>query len=272
LRVKPGTVNLAGYDPDATPLAPGKKTRTQREAEESGLQVAELQERLFAEATLDGRRSVLLVLQGIDTAGKGGVVEHVVGQLGPGGVRVTSFKRPTAEEAAHHFLWRIRKALPQAGMVGVFDRSHYEDVLVPRVHETVPEAEWQRRYEEINNFEAELVAQGTTVIKCFLHISYATQRERLLARLSDPTKIWKFNEGDIDERAYWSDYQAAFTAMLQQCSTEAAPWYVIPSDHKWYRNWAVGEIVRETFTELDPQYPKPDLDVERLIGRLQPPY
>jgi PPK2 family polyphosphate:nucleotide phosphotransferase len=264
LRVRPGTVNLAGYDPAGTPNAPGKKKRTG--VDESIL--PGLQERLFAEGT----RSVLLVLQGIDTAGKGGVVTHVVGLLGPEGVKVTSFKQPTPEEAAHHFLWRIRKALPGPGLVGVFDRSHYEDVLVSRVHETITEDQWRARYDEINAFEADLVAAGTTIVKCFLNISYAVQRERLLARLDDPTKRWKFHESDIDERAYWTDYQAAFTGMLQHCSTEVAPWYVVPSDHKWYRNWAIGQLVTEALMQLDPQYPQLDLDLDRLRQRLQPPY
>jgi PPK2 family polyphosphate:nucleotide phosphotransferase len=187
-------------------------------------------------------------------------------------VRVTAFKKPTPEELAHHFLWRVRRALPGAGMVGVFDRSHYEDVLVPRVHETLPQQEWRQRYDEINAFEAELIAADTTVVKCFLHISYAEQRERLLARLGDPTKHWKFQESDIDERAYWADYQAAFAAMLEHCSTEAAPWYIVPSDRKWYRNWAIGQVLREVLEELDPQYPQTTLDVERLRKRLQPPY
>jgi PPK2 family polyphosphate:nucleotide phosphotransferase len=264
LRVRPGTVNLAGYDSASTPLAPAKKKRAG--LDESVL--PNLQERLFAEGT----RSVLLVLQGIDTAGKGGVVSHVVGLLGPEGVKVTSFKRPSAEEQAHHFLWRIRKALPAPGIVGVFDRSHYEDVIVPRVHETLPESEWRARYDQINAFEADLAANGTTVLKCFLNISYATQRERLLARLADPTKQWKFHESDIDERAYWTDYQAAFTGMLQHCTTDAAPWYVVPSDHKWYRNWAIGQLLAETLMTLDPQYPQLGLEVERLRQRLQPPY
>jgi PPK2 family polyphosphate:nucleotide phosphotransferase len=273
LAVRPGTVNLAGYDTAATPLAPQKKGQLTKQLKADASMLASLQERLYAEAVAGvGHRSVLLVLQGIDTSGKGGVVEHVVGQFGPAGVRVTAFKKPTPEELAHHFLWRIRKALPKPGLVGVFDRSHYEDVIVTRVHELVPEAEWRQRYQEINAFEAELVAGGTTIVKCFLHISYATQRERLLARLDDPTKHWKFNEGDIDERAYWADYQAAFAGMLQNCCTEAAPWYVVPSDNKAYRNWAISQILREVLTELDPQYPDPHLDLERLQGRLQPPY
>lgn len=267
LRLPPGTVDLARYATADTPFAPSKKSRAKEELEPSG-ELPSLQERLFAEGT----RSVLLVLQGIDTAGKGGVVDHVVGLLGPEGVVTTAFKRPTAEELAHHFLWRIRKRLPSPGIISVFDRSHYEDVVVTRVHETIPEVEWRRRYEEINAFEADLVAGGTTVVKCFLHISYAAQRERLLARLEDPTKRWKFQEDDIDERAYWSDYQAAFSGMLQNCSTDDAPWYVVPSDTKWYRNWAIARIMNETLRELDPRYPQPDLDLDRLRRRLQPPY
>ena len=268
LRVRPGAVDLSACDTAATPHAPGKKAKTLDETESMGPVLAGQQERLWAE----GRRSVLLLLQGIDTAGKGGVVTHVVGMLGPEGVKITAFKKPTAEEAAHHFLWRIRKALPPRGVVGVFDRSHYEDVLVPRVHKTMPEEQWRRRYAEINAFEADLAAAGTTVVKCFLHIGYAEQRERLLARLDDPTKHWKFREADIDERAFWSDYQDAYAEMLQECSTEHAPWYVVPSDHKWYRNWAIGQILLEVFDELDPQYPQTNLDVARLRERLQPPH
>jgi PPK2 family polyphosphate:nucleotide phosphotransferase len=211
------------------------------------------------------------VLQGIDTAGKGGVTEHVVGACGPIGVQYTAFKKPTPEEAAHDFLWRIRQKLPGPGVIGVFDRSHYEDVLVPRVHGLIAESELAARYAQINDFEAEIAAAGTTVLKCFLHISYDTQRERLLARLDNPDKHWKFNVDDIDERANWSEYIAAFEAMLANCNTAAAPWYVVPSDSKKYRNWAVAELVRETLEELDPQYPRPALDVEALRARLQPP-
>jgi PPK2 family polyphosphate:nucleotide phosphotransferase len=215
---------------------------------------------------------VLLVLQGIDTAGKGGVMSHVVRLLGPEGVLTTAFKRPTPEELAHHFLWRIRRRLPAPGVVGVFDRSHYEDVLAVRVHNLVPESVWRPRYDEINEFETQLVDAGTTLVKCFLNISYATQRQRLLDRLDDPTKRWKFHESDLDERAYWGDYQSAFTAMLQACSTEVAPWYVIPSDDKAYRNWAIGRILYESLREMKPQYPQPDLDLDRLRARLQPPH
>ncbi len=260
-------MNLAGYDSAAKPLAPSGKSKGKAQLT-AQFDLGKLQERLFAEQT----RSVLLVLQGIDTAGKGGVVSHVVGLLGPEGVTATAFKAPTPGEQAHHFLWRIRKRLPAVGMVGVFDRSHYEDVIVPRVHELISEEQWRERYEEINAFEAQLDAAGTRVVKCFLNISYSTQRERLLARLDDPAKRWKFHEGDIDERAYWSDYQAAFAGMLQNCSTEVAPWYVVPSDSKSYRNWAVAQILGETLTEMDPHYPEPNLDLDRLRARLRPPY
>ncbi len=271
--MRPGAVNLAGYDSGAMPLAPGKNGKAIKRAIAEGGDLADLQERLFAEAAAGvGHRSVLLVLQGMDTSGKGGVQRHVVGLFDPAGVRTTAFKKPTAEEAAHHFLWRIRKALPAPGAIGVFDRSHYEDVIVPRVHHTFPADEVDARYDEINAFEAQLVESGTTVVKCFLHISFATQRERLLARLDDPTKHWKFKESDIDERGFWTDYQAAYALALERCSTQVAPWYVVPSDHKSYRNWAISELLCETLTELDPQYPSTTLDVEHLRARLQPPY
>jgi PPK2 family polyphosphate:nucleotide phosphotransferase len=273
LRVRPGVVNLHGYE-TARSLDKPKKGKKKGKSSGSDFgsadahELADLQERLYAEGT----RSVLLVLQGIDTAGKGGVVSHVVSLLGPEGTVVTAFKRPTPEEAAHHFLWRIRRRLPTPGMVGVFDRSHYEDVLVVRVHNLVPESVWRPRYAEINEFETQLVDAGTTVIKCFLHISYATQRQRLLARLNDATKRWKFHVSDLDERAYWGDYQTAFTAMLQETSTEVGPWYVIPSDDKAYRNWAIERILHETLTEMKPEYPQPDLDLPALRERLEPPH
>ena len=269
LAVPPGPVELAGYDPGARPLAPTRKNSKLRN---DMAQMRALQDRLWAESTAGGRRSILLLLQGIDTAGKGGVTEHVVGTFGPIGVQYNDFKKPTDEELAHDFLWRVRRRLPPPGVIGVFDRSHYEDVLVVRVHDLVPEEEWRARYQLINDFEAEVVASGTTIIKCFLNISYDTQRERLVARLDDPDKHWKFNEDDLVERARWSDYQVAFVDMLEQCNTEHAPWYVVPSDHKKYRNWAIGELLRETLVELDPQYPQPDLDVPALKVRLAPPH
>jgi PPK2 family polyphosphate:nucleotide phosphotransferase len=265
LRVPAGPFSLSGFDPAARPLAP--------KAWDHDLeQLQSLQERLWAESTAGGQRRVLLVLQGMDTAGKGGVVTHAVGVFGPIGVEYSAFKKPTEEERAHDFLWRIRKRLPAPGKIGVFDRSHYEDVLVVRVHGLVPQSEWEARYDAINAFEQELVDGGTTVLKVFLHVSYDVQRERLLRRLARPDKHWKFNEGDIDERARWDDYRVAYDAALQRCSTEAAPWYVVPADHKKYRNWAVAELLRETLADLDPQYPQPALDVPRLRERLAPPH
>ena len=269
LAVPPGPVSLAGYDPTARPNAP---TRRNRDLRNDTATMRSLQQRLWAEGTAGGTRSVLLVLQGIDTAGKGGVTEHVFGTFGPIGVQYTGFKAPTKEERSHDFLWRIRLRLPGPGVIGVFDRSHYEDVLIVRVHNLVPEAEWEGRYEAINAFEKELVDAGTTVVKCFLYISFDTQRERLLARLDDPDKHWKFNPADLDERALWSEYQVAFEAMLERCNTAYAPWYVVPSDHKKYRNWAIGELLRETLEALEPRYPRPALDVPALRARLAPPH
>ena len=262
LRAPTGKIALSRFDTAGGDAVPGKKVRKQAS------KLASLQERLWAESTAGGTRSVLLVLQGMDTAGKGGTTEHVVGACGPIGVQYTGFKKPTREELEHHFLWRIEKHVPPAGVIGVFDRSHYEDVLVVRVHDLVPPDEWEGRYDEINAFEARLASQGTTIVKCFLHISAQTQRDRLLARLDTPDKHWKFNAADLDERAYWDDYAVAYEALLERCNTDAAPWYIVPSDDKAYRNWAVGEILRETLDELDPHYPRPDLDVAALRERL----
>ncbi|MDQ2836055.1 MAG: polyphosphate kinase 2 family protein [Actinomycetota bacterium] len=272
LRVTDGPVTLLGYDPSAKPLAPGGKARTESELAEVGALLAGQQEKLYAHGASGDPRRILLVLQGMDTSGKDGTVRHVVGQVGPAGLSIRSFKKPTAAEAAHHFLWRVRRSLPQPGMIGVFNRSHYEDVLVTRVHEDIDQDTWARRIEEINAFERELVEAGTTIIKCFLHISYAEQRERLLARLDDPTKYWKFNPADIDERAYWADYQATYAATIAQTSTDDAPWYIVPGDRKWYRNWAVGQLLLEALTDLELDFPAADFDIEAARARLQPPY
>lgn len=268
LSVPPGPVNLAGFDSSAQPHEPKGK----RAVDAAAAQVADLQVRLYAEGTAGSERRILLVLQGIDTAGKGGVTKHVVGVCNPIGVQYSGFKQPTKQELAHDFLWRIRKRLPPPGVIGVFDRSYYEDVLIVRVHELVPEDQWRARYQIINDFEAELVAGGTTVLKCFLNISFDTQRERLLRRLDRADKHWKFNVADLDERARWTDYQAAFSDMLEECNTDAAPWYVIPSDSKTYRNWAVSELLRETLIDLDPQWPQPALNIPELKARLAPPH
>ena len=262
LRLPGGPVNLAGLPTDATPGFDGDKEAGEAALDALGPDLSELQERLFAEGRSGGTRSVLLVLQGMDTSGKGGVLRHTVGLVDPQGVRITSFKAPTEEERRHDFLWRIRQAVPGSGIIGVFDRSHYEDVLIGRVRQLAPVEEIERRYDAINGFEAELVASGTTIVKCMLHISAAEQKERLLARLDDPTKHWKYNPGDLAERALWPDYQAAYELALERIHTDHAPWHVVPSDRKWYRNLAVGRLLHETLQRLDPQWPAADFDVE----------
>jgi PPK2 family polyphosphate:nucleotide phosphotransferase len=271
LRLVTGPVNLLGYDTDATPLAPGKGSAAKTSAAD-GDELAALQEMLHARGVGGDPRRVLLVLQGMDTAGKDGTIRHVIGLVGPAGVRITAFKLPTPTEAAHHFLWRVRRALPEPGVMGVFNRSHYEDVVVNRVHGRIDESQWLSRIEEINRFERELATSGTVILKCFLHISYTEQRRRLLARLSDPAKHWKFHPADIDERAYWSDYQAAYSGVLERTSTEAAPWYVVPADAKWYRDWAIGRLLSESLRELDLSYPAADFDVDACAARLRPPF
>jgi PPK2 family polyphosphate:nucleotide phosphotransferase len=258
---------LARHETDGHPGSKDKKTAAAAEAID-GEQLAALQERLFAE----DKRTVLLVLQGIDTSGKDGTIKHVIGDVNPLGCKITSFKKPTAEEAKHHFLWRIRRALPEPGQLGVFGRSHYEDVIVPRIHGGLTDREIDKRYADIAKFEADLAGGSTTIVKCFLHISFEEQRERLLARLDDPTKRWKFNPADIDERELWKQYQETFREVLRRSNYDEAPWYVIPADRKWYRNWAVGRILLETLTELDPQYPQPDLDIPALRARLMGPH
>jgi PPK2 family polyphosphate:nucleotide phosphotransferase len=269
LRHDPAGIPLAERDPAGTSLAPGKKAKTLETAAAQANELAALQERLFAEATGGGERRLLVVLQGMDTSGKGGTIKHAIGAMNPQGVEVAQFKKPTGDELRHNFLWRIRRRVPGPGVVGVFDRSHYEDVLIARVHELAPAEEIERRYGQINAFEAKLADAGVTMVKVFLHLSAGEQRERLLARLDDSTKHWKFNPADLDERALWPDYQRAYEIALQRCSTVAAPWYVVPADRKWYRNWAVGRLVLETMRELDPQYPQPDLDIAALRERLR---
>ncbi|WP_329173758.1 polyphosphate kinase 2 family protein [Streptomyces sp. NBC_01477] len=261
LRVPQGGVSLADFDTRATPGDPGGKAMAKAETAQVRQQLAELQERLFAQSTSGDPRCLLLVLQGMDTSGKGGTVKHVASGLNPTGVRVKAFKTPTDEELSHPFLWRIRKALPAPGEIGVFDRSHYEDVLITRVHDLVPRATWSRRYGVINRFEQSLADDGVTVVKIFLHIGYQEQKERLVARLDNPAKHWKFNDGDIAERARWPAYQEAYEAALDRCSTDSAPWYLVPADRKWYRNWAVAKLLLEHLELIGPEYPKAGFDV-----------
>jgi PPK2 family polyphosphate:nucleotide phosphotransferase len=268
LRVPAGPVDLSALDTRATPGFDGDKAAGKAELASLGPRLSDLQERLHAEGVSGGRRSLLLVLQGMDTAGKGGVVRHVIGQVDPQGCEIASFKAPTKEELAHDFLWRIRKRLPGPGKLGVFDRSHYEDVLVVRVHGLVPRSTWSRRYAAINRFEARLVTDQIRVVKVFLHTSKEEQRQRLLARLDDPTKHWKFNPRDVDERAFWGDYQEAYAAALERCNSDAAPWYRVPADRKWYRNWAVASLLVEQLEDMKLTWPKADFDVEEQRARL----
>lgn len=268
LRLSPRPVDLSRLPTDAAPGFKGGKRQGRQALADLGPQVLDLQERLFAEGSTGSSRRVLLVLQGMDTSGKGGVLKHTVGLIDPQGVRITSFKAPTPGERSRGFLWRIRRAVPARGQVGVFDRSHYEDVLIARVRQLVPDHVIEARYDAINAFERELVAEGTTIIKCLLHVSAAEQRKRLLARLDDPTKHWKFNPGDLDERALWPAYTEAYRVALERTNTEHAPWYVVPSDKKWYRNLAVGALLHDALAGLDPQWPAADFDVEAERRRL----
>ncbi|MFI0719491.1 PPK2 family polyphosphate kinase [Streptomyces sp. NPDC021224] len=262
LRVPPGPVDLAGYGTRDTPGAPaGGKAGARAETERVRTLLARWQDRLFAQSTAGDPRCLLLVLQGMDTSGKGGTVKHVASGLNPAGVRVTAFKAPTPEESRHPFLWRVRRAVPGPGEIGVFDRSHYEDVLVARVRGLVPRATWARRYGVINRFEQSLADDGVTVLKVFLHIGRREQRDRLLARLDDPAKHWKFAPGDIADRALWPAYREAYEAALERCGTEAAPWYLVPADRKWYRNWAVAQLLLEHLELMDPRYPPAAFDV-----------
>ena len=250
LRVEPGSkVRLAGFDPGAT--HGWTKEKAQDAIAADLVRMAHLQERLFAER----KQRVLVILQGIDAAGKDGSITHVLSAMNPRGAPVSYFGVPTATELAHDYLWRVHAAVPRRGEVGIFNRSHYEDVLIVRVHELVPKATWSRRYAQINDFERMLSEEGMTIVKFFLVIDRDEQRTRLQARYDDPTKRWKVNVGDIEERGRWDDYIAAFDEALTRCSTEVAPWYVIPANRKWFRNLAVGEIVADVLEELNPQYP-----------------
>lgn len=256
---------MADVDPDTTPGLVGGKQKALRDFEQHQGELFELHERLYAER----KRALLVVLQGIDTAGKDGTITHVMRTFNPQGVLITAFKAPTPTEERHGFLWRIRRRLPEKGGVAIFNRSHYEDVLIARVHNLAPAAVIERRYSQINAFENGLIRTGTRVVKICLHISYAEQRKRLMDRLKNPDKRWKFSEHDIDERAYWDDYMSTYGLAITRCSTPAAPWYVVPANDKVYRNWAIGNILIETLREMNPQYPQPKLDIPRLMRRLQ---
>jgi PPK2 family polyphosphate:nucleotide phosphotransferase len=255
---EPGSrVTLSEIDPRKI-VGDWDKDSAANRVEENSERTRELAYRLYAE----DRRAVLLVLQGMDTSGKDGTIRTVMYGVSPQSCVVTPFKAPSSEELDHDFLWRVHHAVPRRGEIGIFNRSHYEDVLIVRVHNLVPESEWRTRYERINEFEELLVEGHVTLVKCFLHISKDEQRERLQSRLDDPTKRWKFNQGDLAERKLWDDYQRAYEDALSQCNTKLAPWHVIPADRKWYRNLAISELLKDTLEKLNPQFPpsEPGLD------------
>jgi PPK2 family polyphosphate:nucleotide phosphotransferase len=259
LRVKPGEkVDLTAFDCGDS---------FGRKKDEGGVELAanlahltDLQERIYAE----NKHPVLIVLQGIDAAGKDGTITAIAGAFNPQGTTVTSFKIPTPEEAAHDFLWRIHAAVPGKRQIGIFNRSHYEQVLIVRVHNLEPEATWRRHYGEIRNWERMLIDEGVTILKFFLMIDKDTQRQRFQERIDDPTKRWKFASADLTERKLWDDYMAAFQEMLTETSTDFAPWYLVPANHNWLRNLAVSEIVADALDELNPQYPEPEGGIEAL--------
>ena len=261
LSVAPGKrIRLERFDASYTGGVKNKK-RARAELDENIVALADLGYRLYAE----NRRSLLLVLQGMDTAGKDGTIRHVMRGFNPQSCRVTSFKQPGVEELAHDFLWRISRAVPRKGSVGIFNRSHYEDVLVVRVHDLVPKKEWQSRYERINLFERMLADGRTTIVKVFLHISKEEQRRRLQSRLDNPDKRWKFSRADLQERGYWDDYQRAYEAALSRCNTKHAPWYVVPANHKWYRNLVISRILRKTLEKMAPQYPPAEKGLDQIV-------
>jgi len=270
LRLPIGRVDMEELDPAATPGFEADKEDAAEITEALAPELGDLQERLFAAGRVKEttNKKILIVLQGMDTSGKGGSIRHAIGMVDPQGVKIKAFKAPIEEERAHPYLWRIERELPSAGTIGIFDRSHYEDVLVVRVHNLVEESVWSKRYDEINAWEERLVEQGAVLIKCFLHISSAEQKERFMARLDDPSKHWKYNPGDVDERANWPAYMEAYQAVLERCNPEHAPWYVIPADRKWYRNWAVAQLLTEHLRALDLDWPAADYDVEREKGRV----
>ncbi|WP_127792182.1 polyphosphate kinase 2 family protein [Agromyces sp. LHK192] len=267
LRVEPG-FRLAEASANAHPGFAGGKAEGVAALAAGATRLADLQERLFANSRMGDQRRVLLVLQAMDTAGKGGIVKHVVGSVDPQGVQLAAFKKPTEEELAHDFLWRIHRQTPGAGMIGVFDRSHYEDVLIARVHGFAPPEEIERRYGAINDFEAELAEAGTSIVKVMLHLSRDEQRVRLLERLDRADKHWKFNPGDIDERGHWGAYTDAYQVAFDRTSTPIAPWHVVPADRKWYARLAVQHLLVAALERLHLEWPAADFDVAEQRERL----
>jgi PPK2 family polyphosphate:nucleotide phosphotransferase len=261
-RIPPGTtVDLATHDPNARAGFDGSKKEGRAALSELNALLSDLQRRLWAE----GKQRLLVVLQAMDTGGKDGTIRHVFSGVNPQGVRVRSFNKPTEDELARDYLWRVHNVVPENGLITIFNRSHYEDVLVVRVRSLVPEERWSRRYEHINEFERMISDEGTTIIKLFLNISGEEQRERLQARLDEPDKNWKFRKGDLDDRALWDDFQKAYMEVLSRTSTDYAPWYVVPANRKWYRNLVVSAILIETLQGMDPQYPDPEQGLDEVV-------
>lgn len=260
-RVKPGSkASLSGWDPSEKKFAKNKKEGIARLAELS-TELDRLQDVLYAER----KHKILVVLQGMDTSGKDGTIRHVFNSVDPLGVRVASFKVPTEEESDHDFLWRIHRQVPGRGEITIFNRSHYEDVLVVRVHKLVADDIWKARYDQINSFERMLTDSGSTIVKFYLHIDRDEQKARLEARLADPTKRWKFRKGDLDDRALWSEYEKAYNEAISRTSTKWAPWYVIPANSKWYRNLVIAEILTATLSGLDMNFPEPEEDLDAIV-------
>jgi PPK2 family polyphosphate:nucleotide phosphotransferase len=264
----PGPVDLSSIPTDATPGFSRGKAAGKQALLDLGAELSDLQERLFAHSRTGEPERVLLVLQGMDTSGKGGTLRHTVGLVDPQGVRITSFKAPTKTELRYDFLWRIRRALPGPGILGVFDRSHYEDVLIARVHALAPPEEIERRYTAINDFERELTETGTVVVKCMLHVSPEKQRARLLARLDTPAKHWKYDPADVSERARWAEYREAYELALERTNTEHAPWHVVPSDRRWFRNLVIGGLLLDTLRGMHLEWPPATYDVAAERARL----
>ncbi|WP_345800163.1 PPK2 family polyphosphate kinase [Microbacterium sp. AZCO] len=268
LRVGDGS-RLDEIDPSSTPGYEGGKSKGKKDLSSGEKELGELQERLYARSQAEvTNASVLLVLQALDCAGKSGIIRHVVGAVDPQGISVSAFKQPTDEEKAHDFLWRIEKALPEAGYIGVFDRSHYEDVLIARVRELAPADEIERRYDAINEFEKRLTDGGTRIVKVMLHISSDEQKRRLMRRLDRPDKHWKYNPSDVDERMLWPKYMEAYQIAIERTSTDAAPWHVIPGDHKWYGRVAIQALLLAALEDINPKWPVADYDVEAEKARL----
>jgi PPK2 family polyphosphate:nucleotide phosphotransferase len=261
LRIEPGTqVHLAEFDPAFTGDYTSKK-EGEKVARRNIRRLRKLQDVLWAQ----GKHALLIILQGIDSGGKDGTIEHVMSGVNPQGCQVTGFKVPTAEEIAHDYLWRIHKVAPRRGYIGIFNRSQYEDVLVVRVHNIVPPEVWGQRYDQINAFEKELSECGTTILKFFLYISKEEQKKRFEDRLKDPAKNWKFSMGDVEERAFWNDYMAAYEEALTRCSTPWAPWYLVPANHKWFRDLVVSQAIVDALQGLDLQYPPPLENADQIV-------